>query len=220
MPFVGVQHGGIQGFFVDAFSEASDPSLGSHIPDIGDSWTIVTYDSYAGDIIIVSSTSKASPTLDATGEGIAAIAEVTYPSADYKVEANAQSIANLFGETFGLIARYVDSSNYYVAFVATAAGTDIGIFKMVAGVPTDLISADLDNNFNTAAHDVRLEVSGSSTTTLTLFIDNVQQLTITDSSSPYTAAGKGGIAFGTAVDQINDVVDKDWGISRFSITAI
>lgn len=200
------------GFFIDTFTEGSDTELSVHTPDIGTSWSINTYGGYAGQLTVLGASDKVSPSIDAANDGIAGIANVTYPSADYKVTANAVSIANVAGESFGLIARYVDSSNYYVAFVLTAVGTDIGIFKMVAGVPTDLTSSDLDNDFNTAAHDVRFEVQG---TALRLYIDDVLQLSTTDST--YTAAGKAGIAFGTAVDQINDDIDKDWAIDIFFV---
>ena len=43
---------------------------------------------------------------------------------------------------------------------------------------------------------VRLEMTGTTTTTLKLYVNGVLMLTATDSTSPFTAAGKAGIMDG------------------------
>jgi hypothetical protein len=55
-----------------------------------------------------------------------------------------------------------------------------------------------------ASHTLRLVASGTSTVTLSVYVDGVLQGTVTDSSSPYTVAGPGfGLqGDGTAADSV------------------
>jgi hypothetical protein len=78
---------------------------------------------------------------------------------------------------------------YCVGFSAVSSGTYNACYVMknfhfLGGVSCSAIPA-------TTSHTLRLSASGSSTVTLSIYVDGILEGTVADSSSPYTVAGSG-----------------------------
>lgn len=97
-----------------------------------------------------------------------------------------------------LVARFVDAANYYGALTYRAnAAADKKIFKRIGGTPTELASGDA----GLAVGDViKFELRG---TTLKLYVDGVEILSVTDSA--LTAAGKAGVGSGNGFVSTDDI---------------
>jgi hypothetical protein len=127
-------------------------------------------------------TTGASPTY---GDVLSTLTPVT---TDYTVTARCWLVTST-GEC-GVFARASSAAatHYYANINGTGA---ITLFKTVAGTPTTLGTATFVIPTNVAL-TLSLQVSGTSTTTLKVYLGNVLELTATDSSSPITAVGQAG----------------------------
>jgi len=83
----------------------------------------------------------------------------------------------------GLIARYVDASNYY--YLTMRSSNTVSLRKVVNGVAMVLGTASLPVTLNTW-HDLRLDAVGNE---LRAFVDNKQVLQTTDTSLPVGRIG-------------------------------
>lgn len=88
----------------------------------------------------------------------------------------------------GPAVRCSSSANTYYGYRANHAGGSI--IKAVAGTVTTL---NTDTTAWTTGDTVRLEVTGTSTTTLVVKQNGTQVATVNDSSSPITDAGQAGV---------------------------
>lgn len=89
----------------------------------------------------------------------------------------------------GLVLRFVNNSNYYLATVSDDSGVEptqnVRIFKMVSGSFTQLGQADITWTRGTSK-TVRFEAAGTS---LKAFVDGAQVISVTDAAH----AGPGGV---------------------------
>jgi pectate lyase len=83
----------------------------------------------------------------------------------------------------GVIARYVDASNYY--YLTLRDSNTVSLRKLVNGVAIVLATADLPVTLNTW-YDLRLDAVGNE---LRAFVNNVQVLQTTDASHPAGRTG-------------------------------
>ena len=90
----------------------------------------------------------------------------------------------------GLVLRFIDTSNYYLAALSDDSGIaptqNIRIFKRVSGTFTQL-GSNVDITWTRGvSKTIRFQASG---TTIQVFVDGVSQLSVTDSA----IAGPGGV---------------------------
>jgi hypothetical protein len=83
----------------------------------------------------------------------------------------------------GIIARYVDESNYY--YLTLRSSNTVSLRKLVNGVPTVLATANMPVTLNTW-YDLRLDAVGNE---LRAFVNNQQVLQTTDASLPLGRPG-------------------------------
>ena len=178
-----------QYFFEDFFTESSNTTLASHTPDKGTSWTRIINNS--SDLAITASTDTvdAAAATGGLGDGAFYTADVTYPSADYKVEID-MTVGDTGDDSHTLGVRVQDASNaYYVMFNEDY----ITLFKIVSGTVTELDDGTPPTISN--GDTVRLEAVGSD---IKVYINDVETLSAVDTS--ITAAGKGGYGQGETFD--------------------
>ena len=124
----------------------------------------------------------------------------TPPSPDYSVEADLYYKGTFASIAGGVIGRYnTGATSFYMA--RWENDETWNIVKWSNGAPAWLASTAVLPNLTVGqTYRVRLEMSGAATTTLKLYVNGVLLLTTTDSTSPFTAAGKAGIMAGEASD--------------------
>lgn len=166
---------------LDTFTEASNVTLASHTPEMGSAWvaaaSTMTVGGGTGYVAGTSSTSSAlyynnaSPT-----------------SPDYTIEAVVQrpSTDTATFRAQGVLARFVNTSNYYQAYYDDNVGA-LKLQKVVGGTATTLGSSTATFNANTD-YTLSFALSGTS---LKVYWDGVEKISVTDGS--LTAAGKIGI---------------------------
>ena len=175
----------------DTMTGADGALLSAHTSDSGDPWTYIA----GGDNEVIFSNRITST------DGARAIYynAATPTSTDYSVEADLYVKGILPGDMSGVVGR--------------ASGTGTPIFYMgryeefdgswnivkYSGASTDHMVWDTGNTLTVGqTYTVRLEMSGTSTTTLRLFVNDVLTLTTSDSTAPITIVGKGGFMEGEA----------------------
>jgi len=207
-------------WFYDNFTVSADANLDAHPPVIGISWSLVTFNSYTGTVKVDAAADYAVATVGQLNAGIACIANAVYLSSDYFVEADMLN-TNLVGDvSWGLIVRWIDSSNYYSAYIQPSGNPlPIELRKVVAGVVTVLNTGTISHpsvvDFD-LIHRFRLEVEGTSPNqTLGLYIDDVLYLSATDNA--LTATGKAAFGLGTACDHFNDDVSVEYSTDEFRV---
>ncbi|MDQ1654977.1 MAG: hypothetical protein QOD41_60 [Cryptosporangiaceae bacterium] len=122
----------------------------------------------------------------------------TPPSPDYTVEADLYNTTSLAGDELGLVARLSTAASTYYKAWFNRADNGWYLTKVTAGGTTSLGCYCAYGALTPGqAYRLRLDISGSATTTLKLYLDGILRLTGTDSSSPYTAAGKAGLITGS-----------------------
>ncbi len=142
--------------FSDDFNRSNSTTLGGNWSEASGDWSIT------------------SNKLTTASSGGLAVNTTSLSTADYKVKAVCQSPGDSGGS--GLIARYADSSNYYLAQLSYESN-DVQIYKNVSGF-TLLSSNGLTLNSATD-YDVRFEVEG---TALRLYVDDALITDTTDSA--------------------------------------
>ena len=136
---------------------------------------------------------------DASGFSIM-YASGTPASANYSVEADLYYKGTFASIAGGVIGRYnTAATSFYMARWENDATWNI--VKWSSGAPTWLGSTAVQPGLTVGlSYRVRLEMSGTTTTTLKLYVNGVLMVSTTDSTSPFTAAGKAGIMAGEAGD--------------------
>ena len=124
----------------------------------------------------------------------------TPPAADYSVEADLHYRGAFAANAAGVIGRFnTANTSFYMA--RWENDNTWNIVKWQNGAPTWLSSTAAQTPLVVGeTYRVRLEISGTSTTTLKLHVNGVQRLSVNDSSSPFTAAGKAGLMAGETGD--------------------
>ncbi|NKE60448.1 LamG domain-containing protein [Lentzea sp. PSKA42] len=173
----------------DLFTGANGSALLGRTPDVGGAWAHLGGTS-TSEMITGNRVRR-------NGPGYSSDYTTTVmSSANYSVEADFFQKGTLASDAAAVMARAnTTNGSYYMARWETDhtwnivkwSGTSAGWLGTTAVQP-DLTVGQ--------TYRVRLEVSGSATTTLKLYVNGVLLLTGTDSSSPFIAAGKAGIVDG------------------------
>lgn len=127
----------------------------------------------------------------------AVYASGTPANADYTVECDYIILTDVQGP--GIAVRMSTSALNFYGVRYQSGQYILGKYTGGAGVP---IGTWTPSPAHKDTHKLRLSVSGSSTTTLTVAVDGATVITATDSSSPFTAAGKAGMF---SIIALNDV---------------
>ena len=130
--------------FNDTFTGAAG-NLSAHSPDTGTSWTSVLQSTV---LIKLDGSGNAYDGVGPDSAGYQYLtADATYPSANYNITATLSTFSPGGGtRMIGIIGRYVDSSNYYMAtIIDSGQANDVRIYKVVAGTATK-ISGSEDTN--------------------------------------------------------------------------
>jgi hypothetical protein len=102
------------------------------------------------------------------------------------VAASFASTNNNSGPRFGVVVRYLDAQNYYICYRQVGGSSAVRIGKMQNGVETVLKSVGIGNPTLNALSKISCQASGS---TLTLLIDGVTKLSMSDGTFGTGSAG-------------------------------
>jgi hypothetical protein len=173
--------------FDDTFTGTG--GLSAHTPDVGTSWTSVFSNGLSFTLDGAGAVGDNGPSSSLYNY---LTANATYSTADYDVTATFSTF-NTAGASrmIGLLARYQDTNNFYLAWIEDGTGTnDVRIYSCVAGTCTKISSTE---DTNPTANDVFvLELRGNQ---IGLKKNGAYVINpITDSS--ISAAGKAGYGAG------------------------
>lgn len=173
----------------DTFSGGAS-ELSTQTSDSGESWTKLT--DASSESILLDGSGRVYLDSGSVALGIY-YSSWTPPTADYLVKVTARA-ASASGD-LGIVARLTGTTwsngSYYMA--RYEAGTGYQLFKNVTGSYTQLGSTDSGTSAPANGDTLELDVSGSSTTTVRLLKNGSQLISVDDSSSPLTSAGKVGL---------------------------
>ena len=192
--------------FSDSFTDTNGTLLTAHTPDAGTGWTESGDASAFIDAEIQNN--QARPSSNRANQDLIVHADPDQSSADYTVKATIKGLQEANSRPLGLIARYTDDDNFYLAEILP--GEDqFKLWVKNAGTPTQLGSTI---NQAPAVNDVvELIVSG---TTISVKVNSTEIISVTN--SVHSSAGAGGLFWGdgftgNSVNQNNEFDD-------FSIT--
>lgn len=169
----------------DSFAGADGTAITARLPEVGArGWQ---YKVGAANLVVGGGRLRC----EATTERIATIAVPS--TANYHVDGDFYTTSLLAADEGGVVGRFLDLSNYYLAHYRSAAG-QWQLWRRVAGVFTLLGS--YAQTLTAATHYVAQLVMESSR--ITLYVDGVKLVEVTDTA--LTAAGEAGVRFvpGTA----------------------
>ncbi len=162
--------GGTAANFSDDFNRAESTNLGT-------AWTEVS-----GDLVLKGNTLK-----NALGMASHKAVVSTLSGATQTVSADFMSPNNNQGPVFGLLLRYQNPTNYYVAYRQVGGSAVLRIAKVVNGTATVLATAALANPQVNVPFKLTARVSG---TKISLDLNGVNKVNATDTTFP---TGKVGI---------------------------
>jgi hypothetical protein len=200
--------------FDDTFT-GSSVALNSHTPDTGTSWTLVTNNTTT--LALNGSGGVAETAGPSVTRFAFYTANTTYASADYDVEVTFSTFTTAAaGRMFGLVGRWQDANNYYLAWIEDSAGTnDVRLYSCVAGTCTKISSTE---DTNPTANDVfLLEMRGSQIG----LKKNGSYVINPVTNSNHSAAGKAGLETGDFGDITTASGMGGNGVAtRFTVTEI
>jgi hypothetical protein len=128
----------------------------------------------------------------------------TPPSADYSVEADLYVKSTLIGDMAGVVGRLNTTTNQFYMARWEAVDSSWNIVQYDNGTPSyPAFVASQPALVVGQVYRIRLEMSGTTTTTLKLYVNGVLTLSTTDSTAPVlTAAGKAGIMDGSNLTSV------------------
>jgi hypothetical protein len=186
--------------FYDSFTVGANTLLDAHAPDVGTSWAYAVNPG-ALSMTVTATTDACGPTATTANQKIIATCTPAPTTANVDIECRMTGAGSTTSTNWALIARYIDSSNYYALIHYTNSNTaDTQIWKMVGGVATSLGTVDCGVS-GTNETQFRFRLVGS---TLTAWREGHLVLSATDSALPL--AGGAGLGFGAvavATDDIN-----------------
>ena len=177
----------------DSFTGTNGTALTARSGEIGASWTNPSGNSN----MIIGTQNRAYR--NASGYSIM-YASPTPSSADYSVEADLYYKGVFAANAAGVIGRFnTANTSFYMA--RWENDNTWNIVKWSNGAPTWLATSPTQSALVVGeTYRVRLEMSGTTNTLLRLYVNGVQKASVTDSSSPFTAAGKAGLMAGETGD--------------------
>ncbi len=174
----------------DSFNRTAASSLTGSTAEIGGTWA---FQVGSADTERISSEFRARR----NGTGYAVnYSNATPASADYSVEADLYVKSFNTDDVAGVIGRLnTGTGAFYMARWET--DNTWNIVQWSGGTPTWIDTSAVQANLTAGqTYRVRLELSGAATTTLSLYVNGVLLATGTDTTAPFTAAGKAGIMDG------------------------
>jgi len=180
----------------DAFNEASNTTLASHVPSVGTSWSLQIDN--LGTVQVSAVPDTAVPDLGGLGDGCLYVLNATYPSADYLVKVRLVDSAIGSDDPYYIVGRLTDSNNMYALEVRD---TTASLWKKVASVWTQLGSSVTITGW-TNNTTFGLKMVGTTIAATRGERDEVI-LQVTDSS--LSSAGKAGYGIGFMRDSGDDV---------------
>ena len=170
----------ITGFVYDSFTDANGTRLGDHVGEDGVAWYAPGNISGNGGII---NNDRASPM---TNNVMIYRKQITPPSNDYEVTATFDKLTTISGESSGILLR--NSGEGEQGYLVRTNGSQWGILRMTAtGVATSLGTYN-DIFANGTSRTIRFRVVGN---VLTLYINNVAVLTVTDTTNAFPSGRVG-----------------------------
>lgn len=153
-------------------------------------WTVVN-----GGWSVVTDGTKVFKQANTSGE--ASVYAGTSTWTNYTVEAKIKLYNNANGTASGIIARYVNSSNYYM-FRLHSNDSKVELYKKVGGTFTKITDVAMTISTNTW-YTLKLVLNGSS---LTGYVDGVQKVSATDTSFTSGCIGARTYAQSVAIDDV------------------
>ncbi len=188
----------------DSFTDTTGTQLKNHVGELGATWVATDGGPGAG-VETIGADGRAYR----NGKGIALLNTTATPaSPDYSVAADFHVKSLLTNDTVGVVGRMQGTGpnvKSYIGGRSTTGAWTIG--EAANGTLTPLVTATASPLTVGQTYRVRLDLSGTTTTTLTLFVNGVQVATVNDTTSPLITAGNAGIVDGL-VPPAGDAVVK------------
>ena len=199
-------------FFEDFFTEAVNTDLAAHTPNTGTSWTRLWGTDASTRFFQVENAADQLRCNGNSGDyGFMYTADVTYPSANYEVQATFLTTFSTATPVY-LLARVQDQENMYaVRLVLSSGGSNAQLYKKVSGTWSTLGSAVTIADGSV----VKLSVNGSA---IKVYDDGAEVVSVTDSD--ISAAGKAGLAHGGGAELVTSTDDTRATnmVDAFSVT--
>lgn len=170
----------ITGFIYDSFTDANGTRLGDHVGEDGVGWYAPGNISGNGGVI---QNNRASPL---TNNVMIYRKQIEPPSNDYEVTATFDKLTQLSGESSGILLR--NSGEGEQGYLVRTNGSQWGILRMTATGASTSLGTYNDTFANGTSRTIRFRVVGS---VLTLFINDVAVITVTDTTNAYQSGRVG-----------------------------
>jgi hypothetical protein len=182
---------GAEATVADSFTGTAGTALSAHTGEISASW--VHQSGSSGAVL----TDQGRVRKNGTGGGSLDYTSTSPSSTDYSVQADLYNATNLTGDKTGVVGRLdVATGNYYLAWF-DSADNGFHVMKMTSSTATSLGCWCAGGALTAGqTYHLRLDMTGTASTVLKLYVDGVLRTTATDTSSPYTAIGKAGLQDG------------------------
>ena len=195
----------------DTFTASNGTLITSRAGELGATWTYLNgtdneqitanriYSTDAGRAIYVSSVTPTSP--------------------DYSVEADIYVRSNLTGDITGVTGRASGTTTpaHYMARYEMA-DQSWNLVKYAGTTPTNLAKLATQPLTALSTYNVRLEMTGTTRTTLRLFVNDVLKVSYTDTSTPITVVGRAGIMEGENASGVIKTASVGLHMDNFKVT--
>lgn len=185
--------------FNDTFTESANTNLQSHTPNTGTSWTrLWGTDASTRNLQVENLADQIRCSGNSGDYGLIYTADVTYPTANYEVQATFITTFSTITPLY-LLARVQDQENMYaVRLVLSSGGSNAQLYKKVSGTWSTLGSAVTIADGSV----VKLSVNG---TAIKVYDDGAEVISVTDSA--ISSAGKAGIGHGGGAELVASTDD-------------
>lgn len=199
----------------DVMSGTNGTLLTARAPDIGGAWSYLSGGT-ANTIQIDTGRARRS----GTGYAIDYVT-ATPSSANYSVQADLFVKSNLASDRVGVVARLDPTARTYYLARWEPEDSSWNIIKMAGDGSAGYLSyADAQGALTVGGtYQLRLEVSGTASTNLKLYVNNVLKVEANDTTSPYTAVGKAGYMDGDIGGFANKTSLTGLHFDNFLVTA-
>lgn len=177
------------GFLYDTFADSDGTILPKHSGELLAVWAAQTGSAASPDSAIQSGRLYAPSSQDVYRSISAA------PQADYYVEGVFDFLSTVTNDSIAVTGRASSTAATFYWFGFSAAAGGWRLFKTVAGTNLQL-GTTVAGTFTSGSKTVRLEMQGTTTSTIRGLVDGVIIIEVVDSSSPIAGSGSPGIRMG------------------------
>ena len=201
----------------DSFTETAGTEVGNHVGETGASWTALGGMGPGAGKETIGADGRAYR----DGDKLAIVHTNAAPaSQNYSVEADLHQKTLLTNDAVAIIGRFTPKQGqteekYYAGGRSASGAWQIG--EGYDKTVTPLATASTSALTVGQTYRVRLEMSGTTTTTLTLFVNGVQVLTVNDTTAPLTNAGNAGIMDGVNNGTANKTASVGLHVDNFQV---